>query len=54
MNLFRHVALYVGLASEISISNAFIKQAPREILKGGTRLLWGFGDRLRLYSKLRF
>jgi hypothetical protein len=26
---------------------------PREILQGGTRLLWGPGDRLRLPSKLR-
>jgi len=26
---------------------------PREILQGGTRLLWGPGDRLRLLSKLR-
>jgi len=26
---------------------------PREILQGGTRLLWGSGDRLILLSKLR-
>ena len=26
---------------------------PREILQGGTKLLWGPGDRLRLFSKLR-
>ena len=26
---------------------------PREILQGETRLLWGPGDRLRLFSKLR-
>jgi hypothetical protein len=26
---------------------------PREILQGGTRLLWGSGGRLKLLSKLR-
>ena len=26
---------------------------PREIMQGGTRILWGPGDRLRLISKLR-
>jgi len=26
---------------------------PREILQGGTRLLWNPGDRLKLFSKLR-
>jgi len=27
--------------------------SPREILQGGPKLLWGPGDRLRLFSKLR-
>ena len=39
--------LYSGFVSEGRLG------LPREIVQGGTSLLWGPGDRLRLLSKLR-
>ena len=40
-------------ARNILLSKAIQTGPPREILQGGTRLLWGLADRTRLLSKLR-
>ena len=38
---------------KLSLVLTMISGTPREILQGGTRLIWGPGDKLRLLSKLK-
>jgi hypothetical protein len=50
---FVTVGINLGTSKSNCESLSTLPGPPREILQGGTRLLWGPRDRLRLPSKLR-